>query len=163
MTPIKGFEDYYVHIDGRVVSKKTKQFLKRRLIRDYYGYILYKDGKAYTKKEHRLVAENYIENPNNLPQVNHIDGKKLNNHYQNLEWCTASENGKHAYKLGLNKVSDKNKEAVRKAICKKVINIETGILYNSAKEAAIKNEINYNTLCSKLNGAKKNNTYLKYL
>lgn len=163
MTPIKGFEQYYIHLDGSVVSKRTKQFLKRRLIKGYYGYILYKDGKGYTKKEHRLVAENYIDNPNNLPQVNHIDGKKLNNHYQNLEWCTQSENGKHAFRLGLNKISDKNKEAVRNAICKKVYNIELGIIYNSAKDAAISNGINYNTLCNKLNGHKKNNTLLKYL
>lgn len=50
---------------------------------------------------HRLVAIQYIPNPHNLPEVNHIDGNKLNNHKDNLEWVTRSENSKHAYQKGL--------------------------------------------------------------
>lgn len=58
---------------------------------------LQKDKKIYYKKIHRIVAETFIKNQNNLPQVNHIDGNKHNNNINNLEWCNASYNQNHSY------------------------------------------------------------------
>lgn len=55
---------------------------------------------------HRLVAETFLLNQNYKKEVNHIDGNKNNNNINNLEWVTSSENKKHAYKLGLNKITD---------------------------------------------------------
>ena len=68
------------------------------------GYLhvqLYIDGKSFTKLIHQLVAEAFIENPDNKPDVNHIDGNKLNNNVSNLEWVTKSENIRHSLRTGL--------------------------------------------------------------
>lgn len=79
----------------------------RRARRNRYGYLQMNfslndgTGKTKTILVHKLIAETFIENPNNLPYINHIDGDKTNNHVDNLEWCTASENSRHAYDTGL--------------------------------------------------------------
>lgn len=65
--------------------------------------INYKNGKGVMESIHRLVAKTFIANPNNLPQVNHINGDKNNNHVNNLEWITNLDNMKHAWKTGLKK------------------------------------------------------------
>lgn len=61
------------------------------------------NGKHTTFKVHRLVAMLFVDNTESKPQVNHKDGKKDNNHFQNLEWCNNSENVQHAYDTGLAK------------------------------------------------------------
>ncbi|MDF2908773.1 MAG: hypothetical protein K0R34_4094 [Herbinix sp.] len=73
--------------------------------RKYAVVTAYEDGKQKHFYVHRLVAEAFIPNPKNKPQVNHIDGKTRNNHMSNLEWVTARENVRHAYKTGLHTVS----------------------------------------------------------
>lgn len=103
--PIEGTY-YTVSNFGRVKSlpRNTahERILKQRLNRDGYYYVnLSINGKTKTYKPHRLVAQMFIPNPNNLPQVNHKDGDKTNNNIDNLEWCDASYNQKHAVKLGL--------------------------------------------------------------
>lgn len=80
---------------------------------DCFGYMRVRiKGRHY--KIHRLVAETFIPNPENKREVNHKDGNKLNNRADNLEWATRSENQKHAYKVGLQKPSKKQKQAVSK-------------------------------------------------
>lgn len=81
----------------------------RRLVLTKYGYLFTniriggRKGKVIGIRINRLVAETFIPNPNNYPEVNHIDGNKQNNHVENLEWCTPSENRRHAFRLGLAK------------------------------------------------------------
>ena len=94
--PIKGYESMYEVSDkGRVRSLKfgKERILKPR--RDKDGYIqvdLYKNGYHKTCKVHRLVAQTFIPNPDNLSEVNHKDENKENNFVQNLEWCNQKYN-----------------------------------------------------------------------
>lgn len=67
----------------------------------YKKAVLYKGGKYENRYVHRLVAEAFLANPEEKPQVNHKDGNKNNNASTNLEWCTRSENMLHAYRTGL--------------------------------------------------------------
>lgn len=80
---------------------RKEKLLKPSLKKRYLGVTLSKDGIKIYPNIHRLVAIHFINNLNNLPCVNHKDGNKHNNIYTNLEWCTYSENIKHAYANGL--------------------------------------------------------------
>lgn len=67
----------------------------------YYNTTLRMKPKFLRIRIHQLVGLHFVDNPDNKPQLNHIDGNKLNNHYANLEWCTIAENIKHAVRIGL--------------------------------------------------------------
>ena len=109
---VVGYEALYqVSNLGRVRSKNRldgsgnkRKGMVRKLNPQKDGYIhvnLCKSGKVKHIGVHRLVAQAFIPNPQNKPQVNHIDGDKANNHLSNLEWSTRSENMIHALKIGL--------------------------------------------------------------
>lgn len=69
-----------------------------------YLYVNLNNNGIKQFRVHRLVALHFIPNPNNLPEVNHIDGDKNNNHVSNLEWCTNLQNIRHSYKIGTHKI-----------------------------------------------------------
>ena len=166
MKTIVGFENYSVTEDGRVFSHFYNKFLKPFLRESTYGYFyvnLYKDGKKSKHSIHRLVANAYIPNQYNKPQVNHINGKKLDNRLENLEWVTASENGIHAYKNGLSKVSDYHKKCLIERQNKIVLDTSNGIFYESAKEASKYYNIKPTTLMGYMRGDRKNKTSLIYV
>jgi len=122
---IKEYEGLYqVSNLGRIKSMEKKSIGKSNSLRiltekilkcnvDAKGYkfiSLWKNGeKKRIVKIHKLVAETFIPNPLNLSQINHIDGIKSNNVVYNLEWCTASQNIKHAYDNGLKTQSKESK------------------------------------------------------
>ena len=115
------------------------------------------DGSRKTFKVHRMVAEKFIPNPENKPEVNHKDGDKSNNKISNLEWNTHSENIQHAWDTGLLSDSGERKKAIREKQGKKVINLDTKEIFNSLGAACEKYNIkksNLSAVCLKKKGYK---------
>lgn len=128
MIDIIGYEGLYAITNcGQVWSYRKNTFLKPYLARGYFKVCLCKDKIRKQVLIHRLVAEAFIPNPLNLPQINHIDENKQNNCAENLEWCNAKYNinyGEHNKKVG-------------KSHCKKVYCVELEKVFESAKLAAM--------------------------
>ncbi len=94
--------NYAVNKKGEIFSFRRNHKLTPKVNHDGYLRIqLYYKGKCEFVSIHRLIAETFIANPENKAVVNHIDGNKQNNAVDNLEWCTQSENIRHAYDTGL--------------------------------------------------------------
>lgn len=131
--PIVCYEEkYQISNYGQVKSLNYRGSGKDKILKlqkDTYGYnkvILYKNGKAKTRTVHRLVAEAFIPNPNNLPQINHKDEDKSNNCVDNLEWCSAKYNNSYGSR----------KERVSMLQGKKVRCVELDKVFDSFAEAA---------------------------
>jgi hypothetical protein len=148
MEDLKGFEQYYsINKNGEIYSKRKKSFCKCCVDNAGYKKVTFRiDGKMIQKKVHRLVAEQFIPNPSNLPQVNHINGIKTDNRVENLEWVTAKENIHHAFEHLLSN---------NKHLCKKVYMIDVTSnkilkVYNSYREASLDtgiSETNISAIC----------------
>ena len=97
--PIIGYEGIYtISTEGEVYNVLRNRFLKGWSTKQ--GYMRVKLSKAGSiptdESKHRLVASHFIDNPENKPEVNHLDGNKSNNSISNLEWCTVQQNTRHA-------------------------------------------------------------------
>ena len=106
--PLKDFSNYFATISGDIVSIKKcplnpmgalKKLAPKKNRNGYFVVCLRKDNKNCCRLVHRLVAEAFIPNPENKPQVNHKNGIKTDNHIDKLEFCTGSENIKHSYRV----------------------------------------------------------------
>lgn len=123
---IKNYEDKYAISDqGRVYSYLSKKYLAQQVNKDGYLFVkLSFDGKKKTEYIHRLVARHFLDNPTGLPQVNHKDENPQNNWVENLEWCDSKYNNNYG----------EHNNRVAKAHCKPVLCVETGEVFNSAKQ-----------------------------
>nr|DAQ69232.1 MAG TPA: homing endonuclease [Caudoviricetes sp.] len=156
MIKIKIHKEYNVGIteQGDIINLKTNKPYSKWIDNVGYYQVMFRvDGKKKYVRIHRLVAEMFIDNPNNLPQVNHIDGNKLNNRVENLEWVTNKYNTQHGYDNNVYK---------NKYRCElKVTNKITGdvLYFKSIRKCSDTLNINRKTITSILKGIKKTNNY----
>ncbi len=130
------YEKYEISDCGEVRNKNTKRVLKTYINGGYKIVCLRLNGKDKQYRVHRLVAEAFIPNSKNKPQVNHKNGIKTDNRAENLEWVTNSENIEHRY-------YSLNSGTMQKVRC-----VETGIVYRSEREAEALTGINSGNISS---------------
>ena len=92
MTSIEGFENYIIFEDGKIINQYGKELKPCLNLYGYYQLHLCKNGKQKNFRLNRLLAQTFIPNPDNLPEVDHIDRDKSNNNLENLQWVTSLEN-----------------------------------------------------------------------
>lgn len=131
---------YLVSNTGIVYSVRRHSILKPENAKGYFQVTLQKGGKRNRKKVHRLVAELFIPNPENLPCVNHRDENKGNNTVDNLEWCTVAYNNKFGSRTEKSKKTQR-KNAQKSGRTKAIRCIETKMVYESLKQAERKTGI----------------------
>ena len=162
---IKDFPEYYISNNGKVKSikksynkrKKTTITIEKELsifsIQGYASVNLVSKNKRKSARVHRLVAEHFIENKEEKPCVNHIDGNKMNANVLNLEWCTYSENELHSYHvLGKKSNGSSRRILTNEQKDKILIKIKNGI-----KNIEIAREYNVNP--SIISNIKRGKTY----
>lgn len=149
---IEGYEGLYqVSNLGRVKSLNYHRTRKEQLLkptksnRGYFKVYLNKNGKMKTFNVHRLVAQAFIENPNNYPCVNHKDENKINNIVDNLEYCTVAYNNVYGTRV----------DRVNESRSKPIYCLETDKIYKSIKECAKELNLHYSAIIYVLKGKYK--------
>lgn len=170
---VSGYPFYLVSNMGRVkslarwVSQKmgSKKLFEGRVLKqclnsDGYPIVLFcNNGRKKTMTVHRLVAIAFIENPENKREVNHKKGIKTDNRVTELEWATPKENSTHSWRIGLNRMTNEKKEKISNSKLgvsgnhgRLVLNIDTGIYYDTIKQAADSCKLKTSTLAARLSG-----------
>lgn len=150
MKDIKGYEgEYAITSCGKVWSYRSNRFLKPVLSKGYYKVNLSHNGIIKNKYIHRLVAETYIDNPNNYSQVNHKNECCTDNYVQNLEWCSVEYNTNYGTRNDRTKISNQKSQG-------NIIKcLETGEVYGSYMEASRLTGISANSISAACRGKQK--------
>lgn len=150
---IKGFPNYRVDTFGNVYNSKGLVLKPSASRKGYLRVSLCNEAVKHKRfLVHRLVAEAFIPNPNNLPQVNHKDEDKTNNNVDNLEWCSCLENLTYSDVIG--KAGIANQQRVK---C-----ITTGELFTSIKDACQKYDLSPSNIVACCNGRRKTTGGMKW-
>ena len=154
---IDGFEKYEVSNLGKVRNIKSGRILKPYLNKDgYLKHNLYGYGKQKYLLLHRIVATAFIDNPEEKPQVNHIDENKLNNDLSNLEWCTVRENLVHGTRM--KRIAEKNfKKVIQLDLNDNVLNV-----FESIKQAGQETGVFATSISACCNGRIKSSGGFKW-
>jgi len=155
----------YVNSREGVKQLKKEKIMNGTLIDRYIRVTFRFEGKMKLMPMHRLVAQAFIPNPKNLPMVNHRDCNTSNNKVENLEWCDARHNTKHAYENNLMPWIQKQQKDSKGKLppsAKIVLHTESGVFYESAKDAALSIGVNPRTLNSWLRGVRPNKSPFIY-
>ena len=157
---VEDFSNYSVSSHGRIRNDETGKIATfGSTVARYRQVILCKNGKKKHYSVHRLVAKAFIPNPKGKPQVNHINGDRLDNRVENLEWCTSQENVLHSHRVLGKTTSPENMKkllvASNKACKKPVRCVETGETYESVKATAKAVGCYYLSMVYHLNGKRR--------
>lgn len=154
------FSGYTIREDGVIKNRKGHEIAQQKSHNGYIRVELWDGGKGKKYLLHRLLAGAFIPNPEDKPQVNHIDGDKANNALANLEWSTQSENQLHAYRQGLQKGYKKPTKLStthKKALCgsrwrgeQRTYHAE-GMVFDTPEEAASRFGFNRQTFYNRAN------------
>lgn len=145
------YDGYEVSTEGKVRSLnyrghgKVQELKQRKNDRGYLSVILCKNGKTKHCRVNRLVAEVFIPNPNNKPTVNHINEQKDDNRVENLEWATHKEQVHHGTYM----------QRRAKTQGKRVLCIETGVIYESTSDASRKTGLSQSNISECCRGIRK--------
>lgn len=151
---IKEYPNYAACENGDIINITTGKILKPIERRGYYDVGLYKDGKETIKSVHRLIAEAFLPNPQNLPCVNHKDENKHNNCVDNLEWCSYQYNNYYGKNKPVNNLKN-GPIANSKSVMQMSKNRTIIKLYSSAREAARQTGLNQSNISKCCNGKYK--------
>lgn len=147
---IEGFPNYSVSKQGEVRNNTTSRILAyRKTGSGYFKVTLCRSGEKFDYYIHRIVAQTFIPNKFNKPEINHIDGNKRNNSVSNLEWATRKENITHLYNYldstEMRRKMGNSRKGERNGASHKVIRIEDGKIYSCISDAA--RDIGVNRMC----------------
>lgn len=139
---IKNFENYQVTDDGRIWSKTKNYYLNPFDVGGYLRVSLYKDGKCHPTFVHKIVAEAFVNNPNNFTEINHKDENPYNNNASNLEYCT------HLYNMRYGTRIKRQIDSISKTVYQYTLNNVLVAVWKNAFEAAEKLCISRSGICN---------------